>query len=73
MEVQGHEITIARGRPKAVKEEIKDASARKLVTVSVQEKNLNFCYIIKGYENGDVEVRLFPKSDIKSTEWTRIQ
>lgn len=72
MEVAGHEITVAKAKNKTnVKATHSEVDRGKVTCVNIQEKNVNFFYLIKAYENGDVLVKVCPKNVITSTtDWT---
>lgn len=71
MEVAGHEITVAKAKTKlaAAVAKTETVNRGKVTNVAVHEKNMNFFYMIKTYENGDTLVKLYPKNIVSEKEW----
>jgi hypothetical protein len=74
MEIQGHEITIAKANTKKAKVEtafVAPTASGKVVAANILEAHLSLL-IVKVYENGVIETKVFPKSKAMTSEWTAL-
>lgn len=77
MEIQGHEITVAKAATKKAKMEdaliAANPSNVKVKSVSIYDVgNVSFFLMVKLYEDGEILSKSIPKSRAMSTEWTAL-